>query len=96
MQESLMEQLWQSAHLSGGSVDYVEELYETYLRDPNAVPEDWRDCFDKLPQVNGSINPDVPHSTIIENFVLLGKNKKRVQPISSSAVSTEHERRQIK
>ncbi len=27
---------------SGGNAAYVEELYELYLHDPNAVPEEWR------------------------------------------------------
>ena len=36
MQESVMQRMWNSAHLSGGNAAYVEELYELYLHDPNA------------------------------------------------------------
>ena len=39
MHESVMQRMWNSAHLSGGNAAYVEELYELYLHDPNAVPE---------------------------------------------------------
>ena len=49
MQESVMQRMWSSAHLSGGNAAYVEELYELYLHDPNAVPEEWRTYFQKLP-----------------------------------------------
>ncbi|MBU2325120.1 MAG: hypothetical protein KJ884_19385, partial [Gammaproteobacteria bacterium] len=45
MQESVMQRMWNSAHLSGGNAAYVEELYELYLHDPNAVPEEWRTYF---------------------------------------------------
>ena len=62
MQESSMELLWGSSHISGGNAAYVEELYEVYLQDPNDVPEEWRTYFEKLPQVNGSGHQDVPHS----------------------------------
>ncbi|MBT3410203.1 MAG: hypothetical protein HN430_05870, partial [Halieaceae bacterium] len=51
MQESSMELLWRSSHIAGGNATYVEDLYESYLKDPNGVPEQWRDYFDKLPLV---------------------------------------------
>ncbi|EJT83666.1 2-oxoglutarate dehydrogenase E1 component [Pseudomonas putida S11] len=48
MQESVMQRMWESAHLSGGNAAYVEELYELYLHDPNAVPEEWRTYFQNV------------------------------------------------
>ena len=45
MQESSMELLWRSSHIAGGNATYVEDLYESYLKDPNGVPEQWRDYF---------------------------------------------------
>ena len=50
MQQSKMEQLWQTAHLQGSNLTYVEELYEAYLRDPDAVPAEWCGYFDSLPK----------------------------------------------
>jgi len=47
MQDGIMEQMWKNAHLYGGNLSYVEQLYETYLMDPNAVPQEWREEFDK-------------------------------------------------
>lgn len=86
---------WSTSHLSGSNATYVEELYEAYLKDPNSVPEEWRDNFDKLPRVNG-IEGEVPHSTIREHFLYQAKNKSRVQPLAVSSVSSEHEKKQVK
>lgn len=94
MQESVMQRMWKSAHLSGGNAAYVEELYELYLHDPNAVPEEWRTYFQKLP-ADGNVANDVSHSTIRDHFVLLAKNQRRAQPVSASSVSTEHEKKQV-
>ncbi len=43
MQDSIMERLWRTSHISGGNAAYVEDLFEDYLVDPNAVPEVWRE-----------------------------------------------------
>ncbi len=94
MQESVMQRMWNSAHLSGGNAAYVEELYELYLHDPNAVPEEWRTYFQKLPN-DGSPATDVSHSTVRDHFVLLAKNQRRAQPVSAGSVSSEHEKKQV-
>jgi len=94
MQDSVMQRMWNSAHLSGGNAAYVEELYELYLHDPNAVPEEWRGYFEKLP-ADGAISTDVPHAPVRDQFVLLAKNQRRAQPVATSSVSTEHEKKQV-
>ena len=67
MQENSMELLWRSSHISGGNATYVESLYEAYLMDPNAVPEEWRGYFDGLPRVDGNTLQDIPHSTVSDS-----------------------------
>jgi 2-oxoglutarate dehydrogenase E1 component len=62
-----MEQLWQTSHLQGGNLAYVEQLFETYLTDPN---------FDKLPSVDGYQGPDVIHSSIREQFEHISRNQR--------------------
>ncbi|NHN76458.1 2-oxoglutarate dehydrogenase E1 component [Azotobacter chroococcum] len=94
MQDSVMQRMWNSAHLSGGNAAYVEELYELYLHDPNAVPEEWRTYFEKLPADAGT-STDVPHAPVRDQFVLLAKNQRRAQPVATSSVSTEHEKKQV-
>lgn len=94
MQESVMQRMWSSAHLSGGNAAYVEELYELYLHDPNSVSEEWRTYFQKLP-TDGGVSTDVSHSTVRDQFVLLAKNQRRAQPVSAGSISTEHEKKQV-
>ncbi len=98
MQDSIMELLWSTSHISGGNASYVEALYDTYLYDPNAVDEKWRDYFDQLPRLNASaISQDTPHSVIREQFKNLAKHKLRTAAVGSdSAASIEHERKQVK
>ena len=64
MQDSSMQRQWQSSHIGGANAAYVDELYESYLTDPNSVPEDWRVYFEKLPSVHTSVESDVPHPAV--------------------------------
>ena len=93
MQESVMQRMWDSAHLSGGNAAYVEELYELYLHDPNAVPEEWRTYFQKLPS-GGSASADVSHSTIRDHFVLLARTS-AVLSLSPQVLSAASMKKQI-
>ena len=96
MHDSVMEQQRRESHFSGGNFAYIEEMYETYLRDPNAVPEQWRQEFEQLPRVPDSISGDLPHSIIKEHFVLLGKNQSKSRPVQTATISSEHERKQVR
>ena len=96
MHESLMELLWSTSHFSGGNLEYVEGLFESYLVDPNSVSEEWRKCFDQLPRVSEAQSTDLPHSVIQEQFLQIGKNKFRSMPVSTGVVaSSAHEQKQI-
>lgn len=92
-----MEQFLRSSHFSGGNAAYIEELYETYLHEPNSVPEEWGRFFDSLPRTNGSVTPDISHATIIQHFELLGRRQARPTPApGSGGIHLEHERKQVK
>lgn len=96
MQDSKMESLWKTAHISGGNAAYVEEVYEAYLQDPNSVSEEWREYFEQLPKVNGGTGVDVRHSEIIEYFELLGRNKARPTVLPGAGTANiAHERKQV-
>jgi 2-oxoglutarate dehydrogenase E1 component len=95
MQESNMERLWRSGHISGGNASYVEDLYEQYLADPASVPDQWRSFFQTLPRVEGTVANDLSHSTIRDHFLLLSKNQSRVTPVPASRIHSEHERKQF-
>ena len=90
-----MEQLWSTSQLAGGNVAYIEELFETYLRDPNEVPEEWRQYFNQLPRVDEHVTTDIPHKPIREQFLLISKNQNRAKPTSQSSVSSEFDRKQV-
>jgi 2-oxoglutarate dehydrogenase E1 component len=95
MSEGSMEQSLKSSHLAGGNLYYLDELYEHYLSDPNSVPNEWRQYFDSLPRVEGAIQGDVPHSTIQEQFLLLGKDRNRAVSAGSGSVSSDFDRKQV-
>ncbi len=96
MQDSLMALLWSTSHISGGNAAYVENLYEAYLMDPASVPEEWRNYFEQLPRVNGTVARDIPHSEVIEYFELLGRNRARPLAVpGASGASIAHERKQV-
>lgn len=96
MQDSIMERFLSTSHLSGGNAAYVEDLYDTYLHNPNAVSEEWRNYFDQLPRVQGVVAQDTPHSVIRAQFEQLGKSRGRAVAVSSGSVSADHERKQVK
>lgn len=75
MHESVMKKWIASSHFNGGSMAYVEALYEAYLDDPSSVSEEWTQIFDSLPKVNGSA--EVKHSEVRDQFEQLAKNKHR-------------------
>ena len=99
MQESSMELLWRSSHIAGGNATYVEDLYESYLKDPNGVPEQWRDYFDKLPRVESEFVQieDVPHSVVRERFAQISKMRVRTEAtVAHDSQATEYERKQVR
>jgi 2-oxoglutarate dehydrogenase E1 component len=99
MQQSSMELFRRSSHIAGGNATYVEDLYESYLRDPNGVPEQWRDYFDKLPRVESktSLIEDVPHSALRERFARISKMRVRTEAtVAHDAQATQHERKQVR
>ena len=75
MPENIMEKMLNSSHFSAGNMAYIEKLYETYLRDPDAVAEKWRNQFAALPRLTQASVTDLPHSPIREHFLLLSKHQ---------------------
>ena len=89
MTNKTMQQQWANSHLSGGSMAYVDALYEDYLLEPNSAPDVWRDFFNSLP---GDSKPEISHKQIREYFV---ENAKHGFAISSPAMAdSTHEAKQ--
>lgn len=94
MADSFLQRMEVSSHLSGGSVAYIEALYENYLENANSVPQEWREYFGTLPRTQSPHN-DIPHSGIINHFERLGRNRLKIQPERvSTSVLSDHERKQ--
>lgn len=56
----------------GGNAAFIEELYESYLQDPNSVDAQWRNYFD---EVRGNAT-ESQHSAIQQAFYKWGTNGK--------------------
>lgn len=85
-----MNTAWQSSFFTASNSLYLESLYETFLKDPQAIPEEWRNVFQQLPAV--SSEPEAFHSEIRDYFLKLA----RQVPKKAQAVDSEHEKKQIK
>lgn len=88
MSSSNLQNEWASSYLSGGSMAYVDSLYEDYLADPNSVSDDWRAIFSALPKTNGA-DSDVSHREIREYF--LQNADKKVSHVIQSADSQQYQ-----
>src|SRR3989338_9959487 len=59
-----------SSYLSGSNAEYIEELYEQFLKNPASVGDEWRDYFQSLPRVYGG-DGEVSHADIRQYFAEL-------------------------
>jgi 2-oxoglutarate dehydrogenase E1 component len=62
-----------STPLSGANATFVEELYETYLEDPQKVPVEWRQYFQNIAQSPGNARRDVAHGPVLAEFAARAK-----------------------
>ncbi|MBS24753.1 MAG: 2-oxoglutarate dehydrogenase E1 component [Gammaproteobacteria bacterium] len=96
MHDNLIEIMWNTGHLSGSNAEYVEKLYESFLSEPDSIPQQWREFFDSLPAPNGSNAEEVSHAEIKKDFEALGKVSRYKQILSNDAVvNSEHESKQV-
>jgi 2-oxoglutarate dehydrogenase E1 component len=65
VKSSRIEAFRQSSHIAGGNAAFVEDLYESWLADPESVDPAWRAYFDQL---KGRESGDVAHGPIIAAF----------------------------
>src|SRR6267142_7225744 len=70
---SVMKQFLDNSYLFGGNAPFIEELYEKYLVNPQAVADEWREYFDRMQVLPGSTTKDVAHAPVVESFVQRAK-----------------------
>jgi 2-oxoglutarate dehydrogenase E1 component len=69
----MLKQMLGSSHLFAGNAPFIEELYESWLENPENVAPEWRDYFERL-QSPGATR-DVAHTRIREAFVKLARGQ---------------------
>ncbi len=77
--ENSMELMRKDSYLTGGSADYLEEMYEKFLQDPSSVNADWRNYFESVAN-----KQDVSHTDIRHYFAELAKQHKTVSVSSDN------------
>jgi len=66
---SVMRQFLDNSYLFGGNAPFIEDLYEKYLANPQSVPEEWREYFDRMQVLPGSGVKDVARAPVEQSFV---------------------------
>jgi len=66
---SVMRQFLDTSYLFGGNAPFIEELYERYLANPQSVPEQWREYFDRMQVLPGSAAKDVARAPVEQSFI---------------------------
>src|SRR6185295_16826050 len=70
----MMKESLGSSYLFGGNAPFIEDLYETYLDNPEAVTPEWRGFFDQMQSQSGG-GRDVAHAPVVESFIRLAKKR---------------------
>ncbi len=73
-----------NSYLFGGNAPFIEDLYEKYLANPQSIPEEWRDYFDRMQDLPGAIDKDVAHAPVVESFVQRAKRGEFAQQRASA------------
>src|SRR5689334_2137377 len=74
-----MQQLWKNSYLASENMEYIEALYETYLKDPDQLSPEWLSYFDELAAQSGMVN-DISHEEIQQYFKRIARLSKAHQP----------------
>ena len=78
--DGFMQRMRRSSHLSGQNAAYIEALYETYLEDPMAIGDSWREYFALIADSDNHLQSEQVHSTIVQHFERLGRNRLKARP----------------
>ena len=77
-----IEERFEESFKYGGNSQYLEQLYEDYIKDPSSLNQEWKKYFDSIQ--NGQV--DVSHNSVIESFRNL-KSKPNSTPLVSNTTS---------
>lgn len=72
---AMMDEQQSFSYLFGSNAPYIEELYESFLNNPNSVDDYWKQYFTELAAQPGAVERDVAHRPIQESFVNLTRSR---------------------
>jgi 2-oxoglutarate dehydrogenase E1 component len=70
---NFLDELRSNSAYTGDNARFIEALYESYLKDPLSVPDDWRKQFDQLPKQD---TIDTAHEPIRQRVLQFVKEKR--------------------
>ncbi len=79
-EKNMMRTMLSNSYLFGANASFVENLYETYLKDPADVGVAWRAYFDELQQAPGALARDVAHSPVRQFFASRARQRGATAP----------------
>jgi 2-oxoglutarate dehydrogenase E1 component len=91
----MLKEFLNNSYLFGGNAPFIEELYEKYLVNPQSVPEEWRDYFDRMQDLPGASDKDVAHAPVVESFVQRSKAGQFAQSRTIAVEPVTSERLQV-
>jgi 2-oxoglutarate dehydrogenase E1 component len=91
----MLKEFLNNSYLFGGNAPFIEDLYEKYLANPQSIPEEWRDYFDRMQVLPGSSDKDVAHAPVVESFVQRSKAGQFTQNRTMAVEPVTPERLQV-
>lgn len=87
MANETMERHWQQSHLSAGTQEYLGQMYDLFLSNPEKLDQYWIDYFSSLPV--SLLNPKKPHNPIESSHrQVIQQFKNFVHPSQSADTSS--------
>src|ERR1044072_2755321 len=90
-----MQQLWENSYLAADNESYLENLYESYLTNPDTIDPKWRRYFDNLSSQGTSASKDISHTAIRQQFAQLARRSNRVSMQGMDSYQDEQQERVI-
>jgi 2-oxoglutarate dehydrogenase E1 component len=87
-QQHFMKWMADNSYLFTTNAPFIEELYADYLKDPAAVPKDWRKFFDQVKQSEPMLPADQDHGQIREAIAELARHGAPGVPVVEPTTGT--------
>ncbi len=84
-----------SSWLYSGNAWFIEDLYESFLNDPDSVNGEWRQYFQSLQSDKSQTSKDIAHSGIQQAFLNLAKTRTASAPVQTSNTATDDFQKQV-